>query len=102
MEGRLDQVMREMRAYRIDVLGISEMRWAGQGKTVQEGMMILYSGLEDYHCHGVRLMLNAVIAHTLIGWKPVNDCVIPARLQVHHMKVTIVQAYTPTEEEDKD
>ena len=94
-----------MRAYRIDILGISEMRWAGQGKTVQKWMTILYSGLEDNHCHCVRLMLNAVAACVLIGWKPMNSCVITARLQAHHMKVTIVKAYTPTEaatEEDKD
>ena len=45
-------MMREMRGYRIDILGISEMRWAGQGKTVQEGMKILYFSLIDYHCHG--------------------------------------------------
>ena len=105
IEGILDKVMREMRAYRIEILGISEMRWAGQGMTVQEGMTILCSGLEDYHCHGVRLMLNAVAAPALIGWKPVNDCFITARLQACHMKVTIVQAYVPTEaatEEDKD
>ena len=68
-------------------------------------MTILYSGLEDYHCHGVKLMLNAVAAYALIGWKPMNYRVITARLQVHHMKVIIVQACAPTEaatEKDKD
>ena len=94
-----------MRAYRIDILGISEMRWVGQGMAVQEGMTILYSSLEEYHYHSVGLMLDAVAAHALIGWKPVNNHVITARLQVHHMKVTTVQAYVPTEaatEEDTD
>ena len=51
-------------------------------------------------------MLNAVAACALIGWKPMNNCVITARLQAHHTKVTIVQAYAPpieaATEEDKD
>ena len=46
--GKTAVVAREMRKYDIDVLGISECRWAGFGRMrVQTGETLLYSGRGD-------------------------------------------------------
>ena len=96
--GRLSLVLREMEAYRLDVLGISEIRWIDQDQTISDGVTILYSGRENVHTHGVGLLLSRKATCALIRWAPVNHCIITVRLQTRHAKIIIVQAYGPTEE----
>ncbi|KAJ8386425.1 hypothetical protein AAFF_G00170220 [Aldrovandia affinis] len=94
-----------MRDYRLDILGVTEMRWTGQGRLVIDGATVLYSGKQDHHTHGVGLILSSCAAQALVVWRPVNERIITARLYTRHAKVTIVQVYAPTEvasEEEKD
>ncbi|XP_061879946.1 craniofacial development protein 2-like [Entelurus aequoreus] len=103
--GRMDQVLKTMRDYRLDILGFSEMRMTGQGCLVIDGATVLFSGKQDHHTHGVGVILSNCEVQALVGWKPVNERIITARLYTRHAKVTIVQVYAPTEapsEEDKD
>jgi len=102
--GSLEQVIREMSAYRLGLLGISEMRWKGQGKKISDGMTIYYSG-SDKHVGGVGFILNAQTAQAVLSWNPVSDRIIMVRLQTTIVKTTIVQAYAPTnaaDDEEKD
>ena len=45
-------------------------------------------------------MLNKKVAKALIGWKPVNDCIITEEFQSGHVRATIIHVYTPNEESD--
>ena len=102
--GSLEQVIREMSAYGLGLLGISEMRWKGQGMKISDGMTIYYSGL-DKHVGGVGFILNAQTAQAVLSWDPVSDRIITLRLQTRIVKVTIVQVYAPTNaanDEEKD
>ena len=74
--GRLSQALWEMEAYRLDVLGIDDIRWIGQCQTINNGITILYSGREDVHTDGVDILLSCKAACALIGWTPVNHHVI--------------------------
>ncbi|KAJ8412732.1 hypothetical protein AAFF_G00116830 [Aldrovandia affinis] len=68
---KLAQVTREMERYRLDILGISECRWTGSGRqTTSEGSVVLYSGHEDKHMHGVALIVSKEKAKTLVEWEP--------------------------------
>ena len=99
--GRLDQVVKEMINYKIDVLGLCEMRWTGSGKMKEDGKTISYSGHSNEHVLGVGLCLRLPVAKALIGWKPVNERIITARFQTRHAKATIIQVHAPTMEADK-
>ena len=101
--GKTTVVAREMRKYEIDVLGISECRWAGFGQMrVQARETLLYSGRDDdAHLSGVAMLLSRKATSCLISWSPVNDRIITARFN----RTSIVQVYAPTndaEEEAKD
>ncbi|KAK1796709.1 hypothetical protein P4O66_009731 [Electrophorus voltai] len=78
------------------------MRWTGSGKIVSDGKSVLYSGHEEHHIHGVRLVFSKKASCALLGWKPVNDCIITVRFQSRHAKTSIIQAYAPTEDSDDD
>jgi len=105
--GKTAVVAREMRKYDINVLGISECRWAGFGQMrVQTGETLLYSGRDDdAHLSGVAMFLSRKAASCLISWSPVNDRIITARFNSRYIRTSIVQVYAPTndaEEEEKD
>jgi len=86
-----------MNEYKLDILGFSEVRWTGQGRFTSEQVTILYSEREEHHYQGVGVMLNIEATKALVGWKPVNERIITARLCTKHAKLTIVQVYAPIE-----
>lgn len=45
--GRMDQVLKTMKDYRLDILDVCEMRWTGQGRLVIDGATVPYSGKQD-------------------------------------------------------
>ncbi len=47
--GKLPQLIREFNNYKLQILGISEMRWTGSGRMVSDGKTILFSGHEERH-----------------------------------------------------
>ena len=57
-EVKLEEVKREMKRYKLGVLGMSEVRWKGQGDEVDDdGVRIIFSG-GDKHKRGVAIVLE--------------------------------------------
>lgn len=100
--GRLEQLLHEFDNYRLDILGVSEMRWTGNGKMISDGKIVLYSGAKEHHVHGVGMVLSKTAAQALVGWKPISDRIITARFQSRHAKITVIQVYAPTNEADDE
>lgn len=104
--GRLAEVSREMKRYRLDILGLSETRWNGFGEIrTQEGDTLLYSGREEEHREGVGLLITQKTRKSLIEWYPVSERIVVARFASRVRPITLVQCYAPTEtgdEEDKE
>jgi hypothetical protein len=99
--GKLNQAIAIMTRYKIDTLGMSEVRWNefGEIKTTSN-MLFLYSGrpnAEDEHREGVGLLLSKRMAACFLEWKPVTERIITARFQGHACNVTIIQCCAPTE-----
>ena len=65
---------------RIDILGLSEIRWAGSGKIQKEEYTIIYSG-GDNHTRGVWIMVNKNINKAVLGYWPVSDRIIMLKIQ---------------------
>ena len=100
--GKLVQVIKEFQNYNPDILGDTEMRWTGSGKIKKKDTTILYSGPEKLYQKGVGIILNKEAKKELIDWKPVNDCIITARVQCRYTKTTVVVIQAPTEEAEEE
>ena len=109
--GKTVQVAREMKRYKIGVLGLSETRWLQSGQLrLLSGEHLLYSGhIEEAvpHTEGVALMLAPEARAALIGWEPVNSCIITVKFTTKKkdIRLNIIQCYAPTndaEEQKKD
>ena len=60
-------MINEKENYQLDILGISDMRWTGQGRMDSRGKTVLYSGNEQHHTHGVGIFLSKRVAQTLVS-----------------------------------
>jgi hypothetical protein len=105
-KGKLAQLNREMDRYKLDILGISEVRWNGSGQIMTTNVkMFLYSGMlneEDTHVRGVGILFNKGTKNALLEWNPLSERIITAWVKTKNRKMTIVQCCAPTEDEEPD
>ena len=104
--GKTGQVAREMERYKLDILGISECRWTGSGKSkLNTGQVLIYSGDEEIHQGGVAIMMSQQAAKCLMEWTPESSRIIRARFYSKYRKLTLIHVYSPTNDacvESKD
>jgi hypothetical protein len=63
------QICSEMNNYSLDILGVSECRWTGQGKNIllNDEMHIIYSRRKDNkYTHGVAIVMTNRAERSLI------------------------------------
>lgn len=98
--GKLKQVVKEMQNYKLEILGLSEVRWKSFGSlTTQDGCFtFLYSGVnkEEDHRDGVGSLLTKKM-HKSLKWHPISERILLARFRARIRCVSILQCYAPTE-----
>ena len=57
-QGKLEVVKQEMARVNVDILGISELKWAGMGEFNSDDHYIYYCGQESLRRNGVAIMVN--------------------------------------------
>ncbi|XP_061176179.1 craniofacial development protein 2-like [Saccostrea echinata] len=102
--GKTAQIEQEMDRYRLDIIGLSEVRWPMNGKTtLQSGKLVLYSGREDgLHQEGVGIMLTKKAKKSLMEWKPINERLMYARFYTSTLKISLIVMYSPTNESPEE
>ena len=102
--GKLQQVLREMTNYKMEILCVSEARWTDSGRRIlASGHIIFYSCRTDnLHRDGVAVIVTRKVEKTLLEWKPVNDRLMKVRFNSKFAKLTIIACYAPTEEAEEE
>ena len=96
---KLAQVCKALREYKLEVLGLSEIRLKGIGeRRTITGETLIFSGKpEDAdHSSGVGFLLTNAAKQCLIKWKPISDRIIVARFRTRTKNLTFIQVYAPT------
>ena len=57
-QGKLEVVKQEMARVNTDILGISELKWAGMGEFSSDDHYIYYCGQESLRRNGVAIIVN--------------------------------------------
>ena len=104
--GKLDNIVEEAVRTGVDILGIAEHRWPGQGHfRPSAGGLMVYAGRIRGGQGGVGLYINQQATKSLLGYHPVNDRIICIHLRGKVEDVTVIQTYAPTSnatEEDRE
>lgn len=95
--GRLAQVVQEMHTYGLSILGISEARRTGNGRSnLTTGDTILWSGRND---HNKELSSSK---RSTKKWKPIKEQLLDTRFNSKFTKLSFIICYSPTNDADKE
>ena len=72
-QGQLEVVKQEMARVNIDILGISELKWAEMGEFNSDDHYIYYCGQESLRRNGVAIIVNKRVRNAVLGCNLKND-----------------------------
>lgn len=101
--GKLANAEQEMRRLKIDILGMSEVRWPDSGiVNTAEERIYFFGGHDVHHRYGVVVLVTNKVAESVTDFIPINDRVILIKIQTSRIIVNIIQVYAPTADKDDE
>ena len=85
-----------MARVKIDILGISELKWTGKGEFNSDDNCIYYCGQESLRINGVTIIVNKRVGNAVLGCNLKNDRMISVHFQGKPFNITVIQVYAPT------
>ena len=95
-QGKLEVINQEMARVKVDILGISELKWTGMGEFNSDDHYIYNCGQESLRRNGVTIMVNKRVRNAVLGCNLKNDRMISVRSQGKPFNITVIQVYAPT------
>ena len=96
-----------MDRYKIDLLGLREVRWNTSGMTcINTDHTVIFSGNnnpDDPHEKGVAFLITRKSKKAFLEWNPISPRIITARFIFRlKKKTTFIQVYAPTNDAKDD
>ena len=95
-EGKLEVVKQEMARVKVDILGISQLKWTGMAEFNLDDFYIYYCGQECLIRNGGAIIVNKRVQNAVLGCNLKNDRMISVHFQGKPFNITVIQVYAPT------
>ena len=95
-QGKLEVVKQEMARVKINMLGISELKWTRMGEFNSDDYYIYYCGQESLRRNEVAHKVNKTVGKSVLGCNLKNDRMISVHFQSKPFSITVIQVYAPT------
>ena len=89
----MEVVQQEMARVNINILGISELKWAGMGEFNSYDHFIYYCGQESLRRNGVALIVNERVQNALLGCNLKSNRMTSVCFQGKPFSITVIQVY---------
>ena len=93
---KLEVVKQEMARVKVNILGISELKWTGMGDFNSDDHYIYYCGQESLRRNAVANMVNKRVQNALLRCNLKNNRMISVHFQGKPFNITVIQVYAPT------
>ena len=80
----------------VNILGISELKWAGKGEFNSDDHYIHYRVQESLRRNGIAIMVNKRVQNGVLGCNLKNNRMISVHFQGKPFNITVIQVYAPT------
>ena len=89
--GKITELCDKASRYRLDIVGVQEVRWGGQGKLrLSGGMSFIYSErVTEDHGSGIGLLLSPAAARALESCECILDRLLTARVNCRIIRMTM-------------
>ena len=105
--GKMANVLQEMKRMNIDVLGVSETFWKGEGEFMtglpetEENFRVFFSG-GDKNRRGVGMVLRGKVGQAVMQYNLISDRIIVVRLKATPVNLLLLQVYAPCDDGEED
>jgi exonuclease III len=100
-DGKLEKLKTEMQKNEVSVLGVSEVRWKGQGEIRSSDYTVYYSG-GDRAERGVEIVVHKSVVRSVVKKIVCIDRIIAIKLKAEPVSILIIQVYMPTSDYEED
>ena len=90
-QGKLEVVKQEMATVKVDILGISELKWTGMGEFNSDDHYIYCCGQESLRRNGVAIIVNKRVKNAVLGCNLKNNRMISVHFQGKPFNITVIQ-----------
>ena len=90
-----------MKRYRVNVLGVSEVRWKEGGDFESDGYRVLYSGGNECQ-RGVAVILDKEAGRRVTQVERCSDRLMIVKLKAEPVDMILIQVYMPTSDHEDD
>ena len=90
-QGKLEVVKQEMARKKVNILGISELKWTGMGEFNSNDHYFDYGGQASLRRNGLAIMVNKRVQNAVLGRNLKNDRMISARFQGKPFNIMVIQ-----------
>ena len=85
-----------MARVKIEILGISAIKWTGVGESISDDHYIYYCGQEFLRRNGEAIIVNERVQNAVLGCSLKNDRMISVCFQGKPFNITVIQVYALT------
>ena len=97
-QGKLEVIKQEMA--RVNILGISELKWTGMGEFNSDDHYVYDCGQESLRRNGVAIMVNRRVQNAVLGCNLKNDRMISVCFQDKPFNITVIRVYALTNKDE--
>lgn len=103
--GKVQNLLQEISRLKVDIMGVSEVKWTSSGIYSAEKYSMYYScGSEsDYsRRHGVGVVVNSEIKKAVTNFIPLSDRVMMLQINARPIRLNIIRVYAPTADKPEE
>ena len=89
-QGKLEVVQQVMARVKVDIVGISELKWTGMGEFNSDDHCYLHCRQEPLRRNGVAIMVNKRVQNAVLGCSLKSYRMISVRLQDKPFNITVI------------
>ena len=90
-QGKLEVVKEEIVRVKVNILGISELKWTGMGDFNSDDHYTYYCGQESLRRNGVAIMVNKRVQNAVLRCNLKNNRVISVHFQGKPFNIMVIQ-----------
>jgi exonuclease III len=98
--GKLENLKKELQKNAVSVLGVSEVRWKGEGEIRSVIIQCIIAGVTAER--GVAIVVHKSVVKSVVKKSVYSDRIIAVKLKAEPLSILIVQVYMPTLEYEDD
>ena len=100
--GKIEEIGKQMKEYKIEILALQETRWKGEGQIDRNNYTLLYGGEDKQGKRGTGFMISKTFKERILEYRRINGRISLLRLKNKPANLTLINTYAPTEDRNND